>query len=252
MNYFKYLLFNINKKLKLGCSLKAGRNFLGKICVHHQFGGKNFKKFNIDFFRRIEQYGYIYKIIIDYNRTAFIGGIIYENGLFSYIILAEKLYIGNKIYSGILNINNKIGYTNILKNIKLFTIINNLEKNTTKGISLIRAAGSSALLTNINKKMAVLKLKSGYNIFLPIANLINIGIVSNIHHKFNKLNKAGKSWSLGIRPTVRGVAMNPTDHPHGGGEGKKSPPKAQRSPWGWLTKGTKTVNLKKTKNKKFK
>jgi len=193
MNYFKYLLFNINKKLKLGCSLKAGRNFLGKICVHHQFGGKNFKKFNIDFFRRIEQYGYIYKIIIDHNRTAFIGGIIYENGLFSYIILAEKLYIGNKIYSGILNINNKIGYTNILKNIKLFTIINNLEKNTTKGISLIRAAGSSALLTNINKKMAVLKLKSGYNIFLPIANLINIGIVSNIHHKFNKLNKAGKS-----------------------------------------------------------
>jgi|JI102314A2RNA_FD_contig_101_585390_length_874_multi_2_in_0_out_0_1 ribosomal protein L2 len=193
MNYLKYLLYNINKKLKLGCSLKAGRNFLGKICVHHQFGGKNFKKFNIDFFRRIEQYGYIYKIIIDFNRTAFIGGVIYENGLFSYIILAEKLYVGNKIYSGVLNVNNRIGYTNILKNVNLFSIINNLERNPAKGISLIRAAGSSALLTNLNKKIAVLKLKSGYNIFLPVVNLISIGIVSNIHHKFNKLNKAGKS-----------------------------------------------------------
>jgi large subunit ribosomal protein L2 len=81
--------------------------------------------------------------------------------------------------------------------------------------------------------------------------LANFGLVSNMEHKFNNLNKAGKSWSMGIRPTVRGVAMNPCDHPHGGGEGKKSPPRAQRSPWGWLTKGTPSLKKKYMKKKKM-
>ena len=120
MNYLKYFFTNLNKRIKIGGNLKAGRNFLGTICVHHRLGGNKYKKFNIDFHRRIEQYGYIYKILIDNNRTAFIGSIIYENGLFTNIILADNLNIGNKIYSGMLNKNLKIGYTSILNNIKLF------------------------------------------------------------------------------------------------------------------------------------
>jgi large subunit ribosomal protein L2 len=102
----------------------------------------------------------------------------------------------------------------------------------------------STLLTTINENIVSLKLKSGWNIFISKNCLSNYGCVSNMKHKFKNLNKAGKSWSLGRRPKVRGVAMNPCDHPHGGGEGKKSPPRAQRSPWGWLTKGTPSLKKK--------
>jgi len=230
MRYLKYFFFNIDKKIKIGSNLKAGRNYLGTICVHHRFGGNKLKKYNIDWYRRIECFGYVYKILIDFNRTAFLGSIIYENGLFTNIILSENVKIGQKLYSGILNRNTKNGNTSILNNIRLFSIINNIEIYPNRGFTLARSAGSSSLLTSINKNIATLKLKSGLNMFLSTSNLANFGLVSNSLHKFNNLKKAGKSWSMGKRPKVRGVAMNPCDHPHGGGEGKKSPPKAQRSP----------------------
>jgi len=251
MKYLKFFFTNINKKIKIGSNLKSGRNYLGTICVHHRFGGNKHKSYNIDWYRRINCYGYLYKIIIDNNRTALLGSIIYENGLFANIILSENMKIGQQIYSGILNIKNKIGYTSLLGNIKLFTIINNIELYPEKGFSLIRAAGCNSILTSLNKEIVTLKLKSGFNIFLSVASLANFGSVSNMVHKFNNLKKAGKSWSMGKRPKVRGVAMNPCDHPHGGGEGKKSPPKAQRSPWGWLTKGTPTIKKKHLKKKKL-
>lgn len=251
MKYLNYFFTNINKKMKIGGHLKSGRNYLGTICVHHRFGGNKLKKYNIDWYRRIESYGYLYKILVDTNRTAFIGSIIYENGLFGNIILSENIKIGQKLYSGILNKNINLGYTCLLNNIKLFSIVNNIEIYPGKGFALSRAAGSSSLLTSINNNIATLKLKSGFNIFLSVNNLANFGLSSNMLHKIKDLKKAGKSWSMGIRPTVRGVAMNPCDHPHGGGEGKKSPPKAQRSPWGWLTKGTPSLKKKYMKKKKM-
>jgi len=101
--------------------------------------------------------------------------------------------IGQQIYSGILNIKNKIGYTSLLGNIKLFTIINNIELYPEKGFSLIRAAGCNSILTSLNKEIVTLKLKSGFNIFLSVASLANFGSVSNMVHKFNNLKKAGKS-----------------------------------------------------------
>src|SRR4029078_220740 len=145
MNYLKYIFFNLNKKIKVGNNLRSGRNFSGVICVHHRFGGNKIKRFNIDWYRRIELYGYVYKIIIDNNRTAYIGSIIYENGLYANIILSDKVSLRQKIYSGILNKDIKAGFTCLLSNIKLFTIINNLELYPNKGFTLVRSAGVSSL-----------------------------------------------------------------------------------------------------------
>ncbi len=248
--YIKYLFIKLNKKIIIGTKISAGRNYLGTICVRHKFSGNKLKFFKIDFFRRINSFGYVYKIISYNNRTANIASIIYDNGLFAYIIISENIKLGEKIYSGIFNMFNKSGNTSLLKNVKLFSLINNIELYPSKGSSLCRAAGTSVLLTSFNKNKAVIKLKSGWNVYLTLYSLINYGCVSNIKHKFYNLKKAGKSWSLGVRPKVRGVAMNPCDHPHGGGEGKKSPPSAQRSPWGWLTKGSPSLKKKYNKKKK--
>jgi large subunit ribosomal protein L2 len=243
--FLSYILKNFNKKLSIGIRPKSGRNFSGKICVHHKTGGNKNRYYNIDFYRRIESSGYLYKIIYNANRTSFLGGIIYENGLFSYIILTEKIKIGDKIISGVKNINKKIiGSTYLLKNIKLFTIINNIEMYPYSGSSLVRSAGTSAVLSSIDKTKICLKLKSGWIMKLSHNCIATLGNVSNMRHKFNIIGKAGKSFALGKKSKVRGVAMNPCDHPHGGGEGKKSPPSAQRSPWGRLTKGTDSLKKK--------
>jgi large subunit ribosomal protein L2 len=159
--YINYIFFDLNKKTSIGIRPKSGRNFSGKICVYHKSGGLRNKYFFIDFYRRIHNFGYIYKILKCTNRSAFISGIIYENGLFCYHILTETLKLGSKIYSGNNNNNNKIGNSIIVNNINLFTIINNIEKYPFFGGSIARSAGTSALLTSkINKKI-ILKLKSG-------------------------------------------------------------------------------------------
>jgi len=210
----------------------------------------------LTFFRKIENFGYIWKIIKNSNRSAFIANIIYENGLFSYIISTDSLNIGSKIYSGIKNIMqinyNKYesGWTYLLNDMNLFTVINNIELYPNHGFNIIRSAGSKAILTKRQKDKVNLKLKSGWNIILSNKCLCVFGRVSNINHQLNNINKAGKNRTLGKKPVVRGVAMNPCDHPHGGGEGKKSPPSAQRSPWGWLTKGTSSKKKMKDKLKK--
>jgi len=251
LNYLKYFFIKINKKNVIGIKSGSGRNYLGTICVRHKFGGIKNKYRHIDFYRRINNYGYVYKILTDVYRTANIGGIIYSNGLFAYIILSENISLGKLIFSGINNENDTVGYTLLLNNVKLFSIINNIELYPNKGFSLSRAAGSSCILTSMQDKDTVtLKLKSGWNIFLSKKCLASSGCVSNVKHKFNNLKKAGISWALGNRPSVRGVAMNPCDHPHGGGEGKKSPPSAQKSPWGWFTKGTASLKKKYERKKK--
>jgi len=194
--------------------------------------------------------GIVYKIVASSIRTGFLGGVIYENGLFSYILLSENIKPGDYVYSGVYNVLNNIGSTFLLKNIKLFTIISNIELYPNSGFSLIRAAGTSGVMTSFNKDTVLLKLKSGWNVKMSIYNLAVLGNVSNSKHKFDILGKAGVKRYLGKRPEVRGVAMNPCDHPHGGGEGKKSPPSAQRSPWGWFTKGTPSLKKKHHLKKK--
>lgn len=167
--------------------------------------------------------------------------------------MTETLKIGSKIYSGSFYDEaevNFIGLSIPLKKIRLFSLINNIEKYPFSGGTITRAAGSCAVLTSKLLDSVTVKLKSGWNMVLSKYCIATIGNVSNIKHKFAIKRKAGVQRSLGIRPTVRGIAMNPCDHPHGGGEGRKSPPSGQRSPWGWLTKGTPSLKKKYQKKKK--
>jgi len=159
--YLYYAFLYLNKKTRLGTKASSGRNFLGKICVHHQVGGLKSKYIFIDFYRRLNNFGYIYKVLCDSFRTALIGGVIYENGLFSYIILTENLVKGSKVYSGSSVFLDKIGSTSLLINIKLFTIISNIELYANLGSCLVRSAGSSAILTALYNNKVMLKLKSG-------------------------------------------------------------------------------------------
>lgn len=255
LNYNLY--YYVSKNLKIGTSFSGGRNFSGQICVHHRSGGVKRNYSLIDFYRRINSFGLIFKIVKDLNRTAFLGSIIYENGLFSYIILSEGIKLGTKLYSGSKkNFRGKfkIGFASSLNTFNLFTIVNNIEIKPYTGAKIARAAGTSCLLVGKKKDNIILKLKSGWNIYISKHCIATIGHVSNMLHKFINYKKAGRVINLGKRPTVRGLAKNACDHPHGGGEGRKSPPSSPRSPWGWLTSGTSSNNKKYQvlKKKKFK
>lgn len=164
LKYLHYFFFFINKKYTIGSRPASGRNFSGTICVHHKSGGNKNKYYFIDFIRRINDYGYIYKILKCTNRTALIGGIIYQNGLFSYILLTESLVVGSKIYSGSYFDSNDVNYLGItipFKKIRLFSLVNNIEKYPYSGGTLTRSAGSSAILTSKLFNNTVIKLKSG-------------------------------------------------------------------------------------------
>jgi len=162
--FLNYFIYSINKKISIGIRPLSGRNFLGTICIHHKSGGDKKNYIYIDFYRRINSFGFIYKIIKCSNRTGYLGGIIYENGLFSYILLPEGLKIGSTLYSGNYNLKkdiNKIGMTIPLNHIRLFSIINNIELYPFSGGIITRAAGSSAITTTIKKENVIIKLKSG-------------------------------------------------------------------------------------------
>lgn len=152
------------KNLKFGTYFVGGRNFSGKICVYHRSGGNKRNFFLIDFFRRINSFGIICKIIKDLHRTSFLGAVLYENGLFSYILLSEGLNIGDLIYSGSLNFFGKKidkGFAVPLNNISLFTIVNNIESYPFGGSIYCRSAGSSCILVGKKKDNIIIKFKSG-------------------------------------------------------------------------------------------
>ncbi len=242
-----YIFKKLNSFFRYGYINAAGRNYSGHICVRHKAGFFKIKKnLFIDWYKRINLFGYIMQIRKIVWFSGFIGLIIYQNGLSTNLLIADKVQVGMKIYNGdkFLNKNLINGYSICLKYIPLFTKINNIELKTYLGSSLLRAAGTSTTITMKTNNTISIKLKSGWNLTLNNQNLCTIGNMSNPGHKFMRLEKAGINRALGVRPTVRGVAQNPCDHPHGGGEGKKSPPAAQRSIWGWLTKGTLTTRKK--------
>jgi large subunit ribosomal protein L2 len=229
----KYILDKASKRLAFGAYGKNGRNHFGRITVFHRGGGlvKQYRK--VDYYRRLNLFGYVCKIIYDGVRTSFLGLIFYENGLFSYIILSDTLKIGDKLYSGNNLSRNKsiqTGSAFLVKKFFLFDIINNIELKPYKGAALARAAGMGVVIVSKNIKSVTLKMKSGWLVTISAECIGTLGYVSNILHNLQRVPKAGKNRVLGIRPTVRGVAMNPCDHPHGGGNGKTSPPRAPVSP----------------------
>lgn len=248
-NYIKYHFIKLVKNTSVFLPRFSGRNFLGRICVYHQGGGKKRAYKMLDFYRRLNQVGVILKVLKDSNRTAYIGLVLYQNGLSSFILLSEGLSKGLTIFSGFdLNIMQKIpsqtGSTSLLKDIGLFSNVNCIELFPLSGAKMSRAAGASSLLISKDSRKVSLKMASGWQLSVSSNCLSTFGVISNFFNSYNEIGKAGINRSLGIKPTVRGVIKNPCDHPHGGGEGRGSPPVAQVSPWGWLTKGTPSKNRK--------
>jgi large subunit ribosomal protein L2 len=223
------IIQNLTKKLKKGLKSSGGRNNLGRVCVKGKgLCNSSFKRTYrfLDFYRRINKFGILLKICYDANRTGKIGLVLYENGLSVYMLIQKNLKILDTFYSGIF-FEKKIekGDSLLLKHMPLFSILSNIEKKPLNGGALCRAAGVGSLLIskdfNLNK--CVLKLNSGWQLPLSLNCISSYGLISN-KWNMNTIGKAGKNRGLGIKPKVRGVAMNPCDHPHGGGNGKKSKP----------------------------
>lgn len=229
---------------------KAGRNNQGKITVRHQGGGHKRKYRIIDFKRNKDGIpGRVATIEYDPNRTANIALINYADGEKRYILSPKGLKVGDTVYSGPES-DIKIGNALPLENIPVGSVIHNIELKPGKGGQLVRAAGTSAQLLGKEGEYVSIRLSSGEMRRILKVCRATIGSVGNEDHELINIGKAGRNRWLGKRPTVRGVVMNPVDHPHGGGEGRapigrKSP----MSPWGKPTLGYKTRKKKKASNK---
>lgn len=224
----------------------GGRNNMGHITVRHQGGGhkKSFRV--IDFKRsRYDVEAVVERIEYDPNRTAFIALLKYSDGTYSYILAPHKLAVGEKVISSRSLVDVKIGNAMPLSVIPIGTIIHNLELKPGCGGTVSRSAGTYAQLVGKDGGYALIKMQSGEIRLFLLDCLATIGSVSNIDNKNISIGKAGRSRWLGIRPTVRGVVMNPVDHPHGGGEGKTSGGRHPVSPTGKSAKGKRTRSKKK-------
>ncbi len=235
----------LTKKKKTG-----GRNSYGRITVRHIGGGNRTKLRNIDWKRdRVGIEATVVAIEYDPNRTAYLALIQYVDGVKSYILAPEGLTVGSKVCSGP-DADILTGNVLPIAKIPVGTIICCVEMNPGKGAQLVRTAGSSAQLMAKENGYAQIRLPSGEVRMIPEVCRAMIGAIGNAEHENIKLGKAGKTRHAGVRPSVRGVVMNPNDHPHGGGEGK-SPIglPGPVTPWGVPTLGKKTRNKKKQSNK---
>ncbi len=234
------------KSLIVGKKKTGGRNNLGRITTRHIGGGHKQLYRLIDFKRnKFDAPAKVERIEYDPNRTAFIALIKYDDGVQAYIIAPQRLKVGDIVESGE-RVDIKVGNSLPLRNIPVGTIIHNIEMKTGKGGQLARAAGSYAQLTGKDAGYALIRLRSGEVRLVRADCLATIGAVSNSDHQNENLGKAGRNRWKGNRPTVRGVVMNPVDHPHGGGEGRTSGGRHPVTPWGKPTKGKRTRKNKST------
>ena len=225
---------------------RGGRNNNGRITSRHIGGGSKHKYRIIDFYRKKHNVlGKVERIEYDPNRTAYIALIDYVDKEKSYIICPQGLKIGDKIESG-KGVDINVGNSLQLKDIPPGTLIHNVELIPGNGGKLARSAGSSVTLSGYDGEYAILKLSSGETRKVSSSCNATIGTVSNSDQKNIKIGKAGRNRWRGKRPQTRGVAMNPVDHPHGGGEGKTSGGRSPVSPWGQSAKGLKTRRPKRS------
>lgn len=224
----------------------GGRNNTGKITTRHVGGGHKKLYRIIDFKRTKDEVpAKVERIEYDPNRTARIALIVYKDGERRYIIAPKGLKLGNTLISGKMA-PVKVGNCLPLANIPLGTVVHCVELKPGKGAQLARSAGTSLQLVAKEGEYATLRLRSGEMRKVLAGCRATIGEVSNSEHSLRKLGKAGAKRWRGVRPTVRGVAMNPVDHPHGGGEGRTSGGRHPVSPWGVPTKGYRTRKNKRT------
>jgi large subunit ribosomal protein L2 len=234
------------KALTEGLRKKGGRNNAGRITARRQGGGHKRRYRVIDFKRtKTNVPATVERLEYDPNRTAFIALIRYEDGERAYILAPQRLRPGDVVISGE-SVDIRPGNALPLHGIPVGTIVHNVEMKPGKGGQIARAGGTYVQLIGKDQGYAQLRLNSGEIRMVRAECLATVGAVSNADQKNIKLGKAGRNRWLGKRPSVRGVAMNPIDHPHGGGEGKTSGGRHPVTPWGKPTKGKRTRKNKKT------
>ena len=234
------------KSLAFGKISSGGRNNLGRITSRSKGAGHKNKYRSVDFYRKKDDLkAKVERIEYDPNRSGYLALIKYEDGVRNYILAPNQLKIGDEIISG-RNKNIKNGNCMPLSDIPAGTDIHNIELAPNGGAKLVRSAGSSAQISGIDENYCIIKLQSGEIRKVISSARATIGSVSNSDHQNIKIGKAGRNRWKGKRPLVRGVAKNPVDHPHGGGEGKTSGGRSPVSPWGQSAKGLKTRKNKIT------
>ena len=232
------------KALTEGKTSSGGRNNKGRITIWHRGGGHKKRYRVIDFKRRkFDMPATVERLEYDPNRTAFIALLRYEDGEQSYILAPQRLVVGDVVVSGD-RADIKPGNAMPMKNIPVGTIIHNVEMKPGKGGQIARAAGGYVQLVGRDAGLALLRLCSGEVRMVSGECMATVGAVSNSDHQNIKLAKAGRRRWQGRRPVVRGVVMNPVDHPHGGGEGRTSGGRHPSTPWGKPTKGHRTRGKK--------
>ncbi|SDO02183.1 50S ribosomal protein L2 [Desulfonauticus submarinus] len=238
------------KSLTKGLNKKSGRNNYGRVTSRRR-GGGNKRKYRIIDFKRRDKFGVPAKVAaIEYdpNRSARIALLSYLDGEKRYILAPVGLNVGDQVVAGT-DVDIKPGNALPLENIPVGTIVHNIELTYGRGGQLARSAGTYAQVLAKEGKYVLLRLPSGEIRYVLAKNMATVGQVGNLDHENISIGKAGRNRWLGRRPKVRGVAMNPIDHPLGGGEGRSSGGRHPCSPWGWPTKGYKTRNPKKQSSK---
>lgn len=233
------------KELTEGMTKTGGRNNYGRLTAFKTGGGHKRRYRLVDFKRnKLDIPATVERLEYDPNRSAFIALIKYEDGELAYILAPQRLAAGDVVIAGD-KADIKPGHAMPMKNIPVGTIIHNIEMKVGKGGQLARAAGAYAQLVGKDAGYAQIKLRSGEVRMVRAECFATIGAVSNPDHQNENIGKAGRKRWMGWRPVVRGVAMNPVDHPHGGGEGRTSGGRHPVTPWGKGTKGNKTRSRKK-------
>ena len=228
------------KSLVQGLTSKGGRSNNGRVTVRFRGGGAKKLYRMVDFKRRKwDMPATVERLEYDPNRTAFIALIKYEDGELNYIIAPQRLRAGDVVVAGE-KCDVKPGNAMPLRSMPVGTIIHNVEMKPEKGAQMARSAGTYAQLVGRDAGYAQIRLGSGELRMVLDGCMATVGAVSNADHMNETLGKAGRVRHMGFRPHVRGVAMNPVDHPHGGGEGKTSGGRHPVTPWGKPTKGRKT------------
>jgi large subunit ribosomal protein L2 len=232
------------KTLTEGLNKSGGRNNAGRITARRRGGGHKRSYRIIDFKRRKwDMAATVERLEYDPNRTAFIALIKYEDGELAYIIAPQRLGVGDKVIAGE-KVDVKPGCAMPLRSVPIGSIIHNIEMKPGKGGQIARSAGAFAQIVGRDQTYAIIRLGSGEQRLIHGDCMATIGAVSNPDQSNIKLAKAGRNRWMGKRPSVRGVAMNPVDHPHGGGEGKTSGGRHPVTPWGKSTKGKRTRSNK--------
>ncbi len=234
------------KSLVEGLTKSGGRNNTGRVTARRIGGGAKRLYRKIDFKRRKwDAPGYVVRLEYDPNRTAFIALLAYPDGEKAYILAPQRLSAGDTVIAGE-RVDVKPGNAMPLKSMPVGTIIHNVELKPEKGGQIARSAGAYAQLVGRDGGYAQIRLLSGELRMVHERCMATVGAVSNPDHLNENLGKAGRKRHMGKRPAVRGVAMNPIDHPHGGGEGRTSGGRHPVTPWGKPTKGRKTRTNKAT------